>query len=97
MDNSICKPPVGNLRWKNPVPLVNSSKQPMLPEALGCIQDCNLPYGFCPFITSEDCLFLTITAPLNPSSTASLPVYVWLHGGYCLHIVYLHLTLNKFT
>ncbi|KAL7424729.1 hypothetical protein Q5752_000413 [Cryptotrichosporon argae] len=30
---------------------------------------------------SEDCLYATVYAPAGTSSTSSLPVFVWIHGG----------------
>lgn len=52
-------------------------------DAPGCPQTCNLPPGNCPeFGTSENCLFLTVTAPTNPSADpAGYPVLFWMHGG----------------
>jgi carboxylesterase type B len=47
----------------------------------GCPQNCTEPAGVCPPSTSEDCLLLNIFTPLGASSTSSLPVLVFLHGG----------------
>jgi len=78
------KAPVGDLRWEYPV-----SPDPWADifsadyNAPGCIQDCNLPPGNCPeYGTSEDCLFLSVWAPTEPSSDPNgYPVFFWIHGG----------------
>ena len=74
--------PIGVKRWAPPAPppfflgvkitdrfasfcmQPNSPLQPPLPRS----------------VQSEDCLYLNVWAPLNPSS-ASLPVAIWIHGG----------------
>jgi carboxylesterase type B len=50
----------------------------------GCQQVC--PYGplACPAITSNDCLYLTITAP-SQKSNDGYPVMIWIHGGFNLY------------
>ncbi len=68
-------PPIGALRWRPPA----------LPAAwTGTRSAAN--YGpACPQLfnanTSEDCLSLNISVPLNATSTSKLPVMVWIHGG----------------
>lgn len=77
------KPPVGELRWKAPVPpekrtvplKTTDFKDPgphfvdhdMNPATPRIIQG------------NEDCLYLNIWRPRNKA--ADLPVYVWIHGG----------------
>ncbi|MDY6795129.1 MAG: carboxylesterase/lipase family protein [Actinomycetota bacterium] len=72
-------PPLGELRWKPP--------HPVLPWA--AVREC---YGYghaCPqpkskFYdvggTDEDCLYLNVWAPVRADETR-LPVLVWIHGG----------------
>jgi len=82
-------PPVGTLRWTDPVsPLPDQSGgncyiyQASF-NAPGCSQICTLPPGTCPVTVSEDCLYLSIWAPLNQSSfhPEGYPVIFWIHGG----------------
>ncbi|MBN1662125.1 MAG: carboxylesterase family protein [Deltaproteobacteria bacterium] len=76
------KPPIGDLRWKPPVPptawtgVRNAiAYGPWTPQTYptaawsGRVPESEM---------SEDCLYLNITAPKNASK---LPVLVWLHGG----------------
>src|SRR5690348_7378567 len=76
-------PPVGDLRFRAPQPVESWSGVRMATE-----------YGFAamqqrdgarigprgPQPTSEDCLTLNVTAPLEPA-TAPRPVMVFIHGG----------------
>jgi len=74
-------PPLGDLRWRPPQPVKSwdnvfradhyapACPQPVIPM----ISD--LRYG-----TSEDCLYLNIWKPADPTDT-KLPVLVWIHGG----------------
>lgn len=76
-------PPVGDLRWKPPQPVVPwegvrechafSPECPQAPYAAGSI------YAAPPQKQSEDCLYLNVwtTAKANDK----LPVMVWIHGG----------------
>src|SRR5262249_18554309 len=72
-------PPVGDLRWKAPIPAprwhgVRDATSP----GNACIQqrdDARQP-------TSEDCLYLNIYRPRNIRPGRSLPVLFWIHGGY---------------
>ncbi|MGI5151609.1 carboxylesterase/lipase family protein [Plantactinospora sp. CA-294935] len=68
-------PPVGELRWRAPGSVrpwsgVRDAGKPALPcrQAPGEIQN-----------SSEDCLYLNVTAPRHRSGPK--PVMVWLHGG----------------
>ena len=76
-------PPVGDLRWKAPLPVKawtgvrectefgNAEPQPNYLE---------MAYGFKLSKTSEDCLYLNVYVPAKRTS-GKLPVMVWIHGG----------------
>lgn len=72
-------PPVGNLRWRPPVPhepwfrpleatqFANHCPQPPSPFGLGSV--------------TEDCLFLNVFTPDSDDFFHRRPVMVWIHGG----------------
>ncbi|MEU9191583.1 carboxylesterase/lipase family protein [Streptomyces hundungensis] len=72
-------PPVGALRWAPPRPAapwrgVRDATRP----GPACAQAAGeVPGGS----TSEDCLYLNVTAPLDATAGRPRPVIVWLHGG----------------
>jgi len=86
------KPPVGELRWKSPLP---PDRWEDTLEALEFCHACTQiggPLGNVPpkyygkAIGSEDCLYLNIWSPEFspediPSAGDRLPVMVWIHGG----------------
>ncbi|TFK49488.1 alpha/beta-hydrolase [Heliocybe sulcata] len=82
------EPPVGNLRFRAPVPL-NTSR--VADSANGQVVDATMPRTFCIQGTlgdgdaggggSEDCLNVDIYSPYGATTGADLPVFVWIHGG----------------
>lgn len=75
-------PPVGNLRWKPPVPVAKWSGVKKATEfGPHCMQ--GRVFGDMNFRDSggsEDCLTLNVWTPANASSK-KLPVMVWIYGG----------------
>ena len=75
------EPPVGNLRWKPPKahePWTNVLKT--MAYAPICAQITTLGVFAGPANNNEDCLYVNVFTP-NLSSSAKLPVIVWIHGG----------------
>lgn len=75
-------PPVGDLRWKPPVP---AAKWEGIRKASEFGQHCLQGNPFGDMVTrdpggSEDCLSLNVWVPSNPSSK-KLAVMVWIYGG----------------
>ncbi len=75
-------PPVGDLRWKPPVPAAKwSGVKKATDFGPHCMQ--GRVFGDMTFRDSggsEDCLTLNVWTPANPSSK-NLPVMVWIYGG----------------
>lgn len=81
-------PPVGERRWKAPLPAAPwSGVRPAQAFGSACQQD--VPKAWGPFTTefvelqvprSEDCLFLNVWSP-RPRAGGPRPVLVWIHGG----------------
>ncbi|XP_067006819.2 esterase FE4 [Anabrus simplex] len=69
------KPPVGNLRFKAPVPAEpwNGTL-----EVLQVGNKCKQPGASA---SDEDCLYLNVYTPELPGSGSLKPVMVWIHGG----------------
>ena len=82
-DIPYAKPPVGDLRWKAPRKIINSKNNITSKDDNFCVQrpsSLGGADGDGPFVGTEDCLYLDITAPINKTSNL-LPVMVWIHGG----------------
>jgi len=77
------QPPVGERRWRPPVPASNWTDVKVANKfAPGCMQmpagDSVIGYMDLPF--SEDCLYLNVWTPAK-SANDRLPVMVWIYGG----------------
>jgi para-nitrobenzyl esterase len=75
-------PPVGDLRWKAPQPVVSwTGVRPATAFGHDCMQK-PFPSDAAPLGTepSEDCLVLNVWRPAQ-KTTAKLPVLVWIYGG----------------
>lgn len=88
------EPPVGDLRWKPPVPLKpRDGARPAKDFAASCAQTDRLQVwtrsiaqvfgtegqvATAPMVTSEDCLYLNVWTGRR---TTKAPVMVWIHGG----------------
>ncbi|MBW6523814.1 carboxylesterase family protein [Sphingomonas sp. RHCKR47] len=75
--------PIGNLRWKPPVPAPAwTTVRAATDFGPACIQPTsktpNVYTPPAPLPTSEDCLSLNVWTPKN---AAKAPVFVWIHGG----------------
>jgi para-nitrobenzyl esterase len=75
-------PPLGNLRWKAPVPMAKwNGVRPAFDFGPRPMQKSNIMYEFRSKKSSEDCLYLNIWSPLLKKSPNLKPVYVFIHGG----------------
>ncbi|KAK4879861.1 hypothetical protein RN001_008007 [Aquatica leii] len=74
------EPPVGNLRFKSPVPLPQNLSGRVIDatrDRSKCIQ-----FLYFPTQGSEDCLYINVYSPQHlGNSTELLPVMVWIYGG----------------
>jgi len=82
-------PPVGDLRWKPPQPVIPwsgiyectafSLNAPQLIITLPSARP-NEPFPFSTIPQSENCLYLNVLTPTKKKNE-NLPVMVWMHGG----------------
>lgn len=77
------KPPVGDLRFRNPVPVDKwTGTLDATSYGAGCPQHIPETFkDFAPDNMSEDCLFLNVYVPNFLDVSRKLPVMVWIHGG----------------
>lgn len=74
-------PPVGDLRWKAPAPAAPWDGVLDATQFGGsCTQGTGWDPGYDQPTLNEDCLYLNVYSPSEPSSK-KLPVFVWNHGG----------------
>ena len=77
------QPPVGDLRWREPLPAkpwtgVREATTFGAPCAQAILGDWNRHDAE---TSKEDCLFLNVMTPVWPAPKMPLPVMVWFHGG----------------
>ena len=70
------KPPVGELRWKPPLPISSFEEtgRLMMQHTTPCVQVARRD-----FKQGEDCLTLDIYRPITDNK--NLPLAIWIHGG----------------
>jgi para-nitrobenzyl esterase len=74
-------PPIGDLRWRSPVPVVPwTGTRKTDAFAPACMQTGVSMPGETPPTVNEDCLYLNIWTPAQ-SVHQHLPVLVWIYGG----------------
>lgn len=74
-------PPVGNLRWKAPMPLAKwNDVRSAFDFGPRPMQKSNIMYEFRSKSVDEDCLYLNVWTPSLKGPTLK-PVYVFIHGG----------------
>jgi para-nitrobenzyl esterase len=74
-------PPVGNLRWRAPQPVMKwDGVKETVKFAPACVQGMMMGPGSSGPAPSEDCLYLNIWSPAK-SPRDRVPVFVWIYGG----------------
>ncbi|EAQ96043.1 carboxylesterase/lipase family protein [Congregibacter litoralis] len=83
-DIPYARPPVAELRWRAPQPLVGAAQERIAPSEsdILCPQEPGEISGTDDdgFVGQEDCLYLDIVAPEDYTRKA-YPVMFWIHGG----------------
>lgn len=81
-DIPFAQPPVGDLRWRAPRPLVNPDQKLLQLADTACVQKASRFAGVDGegIVGSEDCLYLDIKAPAD-FAQKQYPVMFWIHGG----------------
>ena len=76
------QPPKASLRWQPPVPIEKKCWSGTL-QANTFKSECpqNAP-GYKEVTGDEDCLYLNVYTPTPPNRNTSLPVMLYIHGGY---------------
>jgi para-nitrobenzyl esterase len=78
------KPPVRELRWREPQPtawkgVYNADRK--MPECIQVLRPHNINHYFGEEPTCEDCLYMNIWAPPDSTEASRLPVIVFIYGG----------------
>ncbi|GMK55331.1 hypothetical protein CspeluHIS016_0203870 [Cutaneotrichosporon spelunceum] len=72
-------------RWEDSVAAnqdgVDAAAFPKMCPQIGAVQSALAT----PLPSDEDCLFMTVYAPVNATAESKLPVFFWLHGGAYVH------------
>ncbi|EDW85860.1 uncharacterized protein Dwil_GK23289 [Drosophila willistoni] len=74
------EPPVGELRFRSPVPLERFQQHELDCSKHGDVSPQKDPFTL-EVAGSENCLFLNVFKPKSTHSNSPLPVMVWVHGG----------------
>ncbi|KAI9014545.1 Carboxylesterase [Phycomyces nitens] len=82
------EPPIGDLRFRPPVPYVDSSQEiKICMEHAPAAPQTQMPFDTLMSVEidnqSEDCLYLNIWAP-DTEPDSKRPVLIWFHPGACM-------------
>jgi para-nitrobenzyl esterase len=77
------EPPIGELRWKAPLPPTGWKGVRDATKFAGRCEQTHVwnDYIFLDSGPTEDCLYLNVYAPATVKQASKLPVMVWIHGG----------------
>lgn len=73
-------PPVGDLRWRPPVPVARHALLDAVKYGSRCAQISTFGVFAKPSV-EEDCLYLNVFTPTTIPAQGKHPVMVWIHGG----------------